>query len=326
MSNFVYWKLPEIPEIYTIKDPIEINLASFSNNQEGFVLFPFTREKGGKLFQGQIETIDNHKLVLPTFTSESLIKTNSNQKYRELVQNALNQIALGTFKKVVLAQTTNQQLAIDFNLNVFFDNLCKSYPHAFVYCVGFGNEVWIGASPEIFLKKTQNNYQTYALAGTRQTNSAKPFGAKEQKEQAFVRDYIVEKITALNAKSIDVSELHEINTGNLWHLINEISFEHQNPLEIIENLHPTPAICGFPLDKSLAFINEFESFDREYYAGFLGPISKSGDFSLWVNLRCAKIQSSMINFYAGAGIVEGSDPEAEYLETERKMDTLRQLV
>jgi isochorismate synthase len=91
-------------------------------------------------------------------------------------------------------------------------------------------------------------------------------------------------------------------------------------------LHPTPAICGFPLSKSLEFINEFESFNREYYAGFLGPISKSGDFSLWVNLRCAKIQSSTINFYAGAGIVEGSDPEAEYLETERKMDTLRQLV
>ena len=80
MSNFVYWKLPEIPEIYTIKDPIESNLTSFSNNLEGFVLFPFTKEKGGKLFQGQIETISSHELVLSTLTSELFTKINSNQK------------------------------------------------------------------------------------------------------------------------------------------------------------------------------------------------------------------------------------------------------
>jgi len=326
MPNFVYWKLPEFPEIYTIREPTEINLTEFTNRNEGFVLFPFSKAKDGKLFQGKIETIPSNKLVFPNITSKSVYQTSSAQDYHALVLKALEQIEVGIFKKVVLAQTASLQLNDKFILKDFFDNLCQTYPNAFIYCLALENEIWIGASPEVFLKKAKNSYQTYALAGTRHVDTNTQFGTKEQNEQAFVRDYIVQKITEVGSKSIQVSELHEVNTGNLWHLINIITFENQNPIEIIRTLHPTPAICGFPLHKSLEFINRNEPIDREYYAGYLGPISNTGDFSLWVNLRCAKISEPNIFFYAGAGIVAGSNPEAERLETERKMDTLRQLI
>jgi len=97
-------------------------------------------------------------------------------------------------------------------------------------------------------------------------------------------------------------------------------------LPIIKSIHPTPAVCGFPLQAAKSFIANNEGMDRGFYAGFLGPIYPNGKFSFWVNLRCAKLLNRRITFYAGAGILVDSDPESEFLETERKMDTLRTLV
>ncbi|MFM9945891.1 MAG: chorismate-binding protein, partial [Bacteroidia bacterium] len=129
-----------------------------------------------------------------------------------------------------------------------------------------------------------------------------------------------------NAEYIEISKTEELNTGNLTHLVNKINFKTTHPVAIINNLHPTPAVCGVPYLSASYFIDKSENLDREYYSGFLGPIFKNHDFSFWVNLRCAKITGDEIKFYAGAGIVEESQAEAEWFETERKMDTLRSML
>ncbi len=90
---------------------------------------------------------------------------------------------------------------------------------------------------------------------------------------------------------------------------------------MIRLLHPTPAVAGVPVEKSLAFLNANETHDRSYYAGFLGPM-ESSVVRLFVNIRCAKVLSNHLQLYVGGGITAESIPEAEWNESQRKAETL----
>jgi isochorismate synthase len=92
--------------------------------------------------------------------------------------------------------------------------------------------------------------------------------------------------------------------------------------QLLERLHPTPAVCGFPKESALNFIKENEAFDRGYYSGFLGPVSHENHQQFFVNLRSGMCYQNGLMLMAGAGINEMSVEEDEWVETERKMDTL----
>ncbi len=196
----------------------------------------------------------------------------------------------------------------------------------FSYCIGIENQIWIGATPEVLLTANNGIFLTNALAGTKTIHSDTAFGTKEKEEQEHVKNYIIDLLKDNHAEAIEISEVKELNTGNLMHLINEITFKTSDPLKVIKNLHPTPAVCGTPFKQASNFINENETFDREFYSGYLGPVYKNAEFSFWVNLRCAKIANGVIRFYAGAGITKDSVAKDEWQETERKMETLRKLL
>jgi isochorismate synthase len=107
--------------------------------------------------------------------------------------------------------------------------------------------------------------------------------------------------------------------------------ENHNLKNIIQILHPTPAVCGFPKESAKKFIHENENYNREFYAGFLGELNK--DFGtdenktdLFVNLRCMKIEANTINFYAGGGITKDSIPEKEWEETVNKTNTMKSCI
>ncbi len=107
-----------------------------------------------------------------------------------------------------------------------------------------------------------------------------------------------------------------------------------NLKKIINSLHPTPAVCGFPKTVAQKFLLENENFDREYYAGYLGELnSKFRNFEthLFVNLRCMKIEKNScgqfekVHFFAGGGITKDSIAENEWAETVQKMQTMKTL-
>ena len=95
--------------------------------------------------------------------------------------------------------------------------------------------------------------------------------------------------------------------------------------DLANNLHPTPAVGGRPLKKACDFILQNEPFDREYFTGFLGVESASGS-AYYVNLRCAKWQNGGIQLFAGGGIVEGSDIDSEWKETEAKLNSIQSTI
>lgn len=326
---FVFWKEPDNAEVFTIHHPKVSQISEPQLNSEGFQIFPFTNNQPGYAFEGAIEIKDTR--VFPELNLQSENNFNSDLKasledYATLVKTAISHIENGDFFKVVLARAVVQNLPNNFNLSVFFNELCSHYTNALVYCLSWGPEIWIGATPELFLKNHNNVYETFALAGTKQSNRHLTFGEKEKIEQQYVKDYIVELLQKNEAENLKVSEVTIFNTGNLNHLVNHITFNTQNPKGIINALHPTPAVCGSPLEASKSYITANENLDRAYYAGFLGPVKSANQFSFWVNLRCGKIHHRHITFYGGAGIVEHSDPESEAIETENKINTLRALL
>src|SRR5690606_28308886 len=93
-------------------------------------------------------------------------------------------------------------------------------------------------------------------------------------------------------------------------------------LDILRHLHPTPAVCGFPARRAAELIADLESFDRGFYGGAVGWTDATGDGRWYLAIRCAEVIQDSVRLFAGAGIVEGSDPETELAETSAKFSAM----
>ena len=137
--------------------------------------------------------------------------------------------------------------------------------------------LWIGATPELLFKVEGKQLTTISLAGTQPYRRiSKPIWTnKEIEEQQIVTDYIKHQIEPYT-KHVNISDVETIKAGNLLHLksrITSIIDDSADLKSIIEALHPTPAVCGFPKQKAKDFILNNENYNREYYTGFLGELN-----------------------------------------------------
>jgi len=256
--------------------------------------------------------------------------------FESIVKKALSEIERGTFEKVVLSR--NELISItNFDFELVFNQLVSNYPTAFNSIffhpkVGF----WIGASPEQFLKIGDNLIQTIALAGTQLNTGLEYFKwkKKEINEQQIVVDFIVNNLKKFTNK-VSESDPYTFHAGSLIHIKTDIKAEISDVnkiKEIINFLHPTPAVCGFPKDTAKEFIFKNEGYEREFYAGFLGEWNKDfltykeGNSDLYVNLRCMKIKENYAELFMGCGINKGSIPEMEFVETVNKSQTMKKVL
>lgn len=325
-SNFVYWKNKGSSDIYCIKNPniyeIEINEAI----DKGFVFYPFDKNSKGLILKGEIEICNEIeiKINLPQIKFEGIDLTY--KEFSDKINYAISKINTSFFDKVVLARCCTINTPKDFNLKKLFELLCKNYINSFVYCLKVGEQLWIGASPELLLKNSNGNLITNALAGTVKSAKNVKFGKKEIKEQEFVKDYILDLLRKNGSTDIFISENNIIQNGTLLHILNEIMFKNDYPSAILTLLHPTPAVCGLPYKQSFDFIVKNEKLKRSFYSGFLGWVDNIDNFEFWVNLRCATISKHKIRLYAGAGITAQSNAEKEWTETENKMKIIGNLL
>jgi isochorismate synthase len=278
--------------------------------------------------------------ALPAFLSESEPGNNGHtlnkeQDFTNLVKNAVEEIKGGTFQKIVLSRTKTADLPAGFDPVTYFERLCVDYKHAFVsifYLPGEG--IWVGASPEVLVSVEPGQvFRTMSLAGTQAREEGQKDGAaswtqKEIEEQALVSRYIVNCFKQIRLREYDEIGPRTVTAGNLMHLrtdfavnMQEVNFPQLGTV-MLKLLHPTSAVCGMPKQAALPYILAHEGYDRKYYSGFLGPVNVGGCSSLYVNLRCARMDGKTVTFYAGAGITAESDPAKEWRETEIKCHTL----
>ena len=208
-------------------------------------------------------------------------------------------------------------------------------PGAFTYAISNGlGDVFLGATPETLLRVSGGVVSTQALAGTAPRGGSQgeddQFGEglldsqKERGEHQLVVDAIVEGLAPLCSR-IEVPEVPQlVKLSHVQHLMTPVSGYLSRPvhlLDMINRLHPTPALGGWPGEEAVSWIEEKEPLDRGWYGGPLGWLDQWGEGVFAVAIRSALVRRDSAWVYAGAGIVAESQPEAEWRETCLKLDT-----
>jgi isochorismate synthase len=255
-------------------------------------------------------------------------------EYEAAVERALAAIDAGEVEKVVLARTLHVEADAPIDPRVVARRFSAGEPGSFVFLVALpgGTSNLLGASPELVVRRRGQKVFSDPLAGTarrsqdrtRDREIARQLldAVKEQREHRLVAEAVADALTPFCSNLVVDSEASLTSTATLWHLHTAIkgtlNRDAPDALTIAAALHPTPAVCGTPRAAAAALIARLEPFERRFFAGLVGWVDTLGDGEWALTLRCAEVSGSTARLHAGAGIVAGSDPAAEDLETEVK--------
>ena len=327
--------------LHTVNDYSESGFvfAPFDTNKQ-ILLIPF--ENCIETFFEEKETIDNSVVTISHLGDKT--------QHIQLVKKGVETIKNTNLNKVVLSRKVAYSIADNTPIDLF-KNALMEYSNAFVY-LWYHPEVgcWLGATPEVLLQTRNNQFKTMALAGTQLYTDNITWTPKEEEEQQIVTDYIANNIAAKDF-SFTVSAPYTIKAGDLAHIRSDFNgrissaSSAENLHELINLLHPTPAVCGYPTKVAKDFILKNEGYDRQFYTGFLGELNietrrksnrrntenhayrfTSKSSSLFVNLRCMQINKALTTIYVGGGITASSNAENEYVETCNKANTMKKLI
>lgn len=314
----IYFKLPFDERLQSVHEKNNENAVSFhsynGNNQISF--------------NGEIFEIAPAEFNETTITSEQLnngpvdLAAETKEEYCNTLEQVIGVIKENSLPKLVYSR---RKIFTDFNGIDFkesFNRLCESYPNAFRYLFNDGGNAWMGAFSEVLGKfnKTTHQFETMALAGTLPVSE--DWSEKEIEEQKPVTMYI-QNILNNYSDHVQQSETYDHISGNIKHLRTDFK-THINPEDLdrlINDLHPTPAVCGIPKDFCNENIRKYEKFPRELYAGYI-KIETGETIQYFVNLRCARLYKNAVHVFVGGGITAQSNPEKEWTETELKSEAI----
>lgn len=247
----------------------------------------------------------------------------------------------GTFEKVVAARRCVVKLPRPIADTTVLGRLAVQHPETTRFAFRRAGATLVCATPETLFVKRGRTLSTEALAGTiKSTDSEFPAmslqsrkligSAKDRDEHAYVVRQIMEALRPLSEK-VEAPPLPLVRkVRNIIHLNTPISAtlrEGVHAMALLERMHPTPAVGGFPTEVAVRWIAEHEPHARGWYTGAAGWIDAAGDATFNVVIRCGLVQGGRVVYvYTGAGIVAGSDPDAEYAETELKQTPLLRAV
>lgn len=236
-----------------------------------------------------------------------------------MVNRALQNITNNNIQKVVLARRATLKLSDAVDGLSLLQCLQSNFLRAYYYYFDFGDgRIFLGATPERLFKRDGRVFFTEAMAGTRW--GGERFSKKECAEHTCVVEDVRNFLSEVAVDFIE-SGVEEIKYGDLSHLylrFNGFLKDNFGDLELLKRLHPTSAVGGRPRGKALELIKILEPFNRGWYAAPVGFLSNDKS-EFVVGLRSALVRGDEIDLFAGCGIVEGSDPEVEWEELERKI-------
>jgi menaquinone-specific isochorismate synthase len=260
-------------------------------------------------------------------------------EFERSVSAATERIDAGEMSKVVLAREVIVSGAAAHDPAALFGAMREQFPSCFCFCCGTPEAVFIGASPELLVRRSGAGVSTVALAGSTRRSSDPAVddhlgeqllrSDKDRREQRIVADRIVR---TLRPHAVWVEQEPDpaiVKVSNIQHLATPILAQLAEPRSAIELaglLHPTPAVGGEPRESATTVIGELERMDRGWYAGPVGWMDSTEDGEFCVALRSALLRDREAHLYAGVGIVAGSDPASELAETEVKLEALLPLL
>ena len=248
------------------------------------------------------------------------------------ISAAIKLINDGCIEKLVLGSKLIFQLKKKLNIIQILHKLRLSQANACRYLWKRNKENMIfGASPEKLFSLKEKVLQLEAIAGTEKIGFDMETllrSDKNLREHNFVINYLIENLKFLNIRNYKKGEIKVKKFGNIAHLCTLISAEVNKicPFVLLEKLHPSPAVCGFPKEKALDYLDSLENFDRGNYASPFGWVDVEGNADFRVALRGARILNGEIEFIAGSGLVKGSICEKEIDEIKLKLASLANLI
>ncbi len=275
----------------------------------------------------------------------------SHDTFRAQVRGALDAFERGPLSKVVLARSLTVDHDGDIDVPSFLGRLRSLYPTCTLIAMGRGEDTFLAATPETLVRVREGAVETAALAGSAprgrhpEEDRALAYGlmssAKERSEHAHVVDAI-RAVLEQSCEAIEIPESPVLRPlFGIQHLETPIrgrlkrvseSARGVDALDLVEALHPTPAVGGTPRVAAEDWLQRSEGLDRGWYAGPIGWLDSQGGGDFRVALRSGLIRNglgesdrsgaSRVRLFAGAGIVEGSDPEQELVETRIKLRAL----
>ncbi len=256
--------------------------------------------------------------------------------WEEAVATAVAAIRDGQLSKVVLALELNATAAQDIDSRVLLARLADRYPDCYTFsCAGL-----LGATPELYIRRTGRQIYSLVLAGTvprggtpdqdAALGDALLASAKDQSEHQYVVADVRAALRPLCADLTIDEQPFLLRLANVQHLATEVNGElaegeaaKHSALALTAAVHPTAAVCGTPTETAMELIRELEGMDRARYSGPVGWVDGKGNGEWGIALRCGEIKGKNARLIAGCGIVAGSEPAVELAEAQAKFWPMR---
>lgn len=344
--SFAIWRIPGEDRLHfrmqSTGSPCLLYDIKDLNERSGFVIAPFqvTTERPIVLIQPDcfeipFGSVENSSRKEPESSSDGIeIPSESDEKGEYAYRFSLftSPLLKGSQDKLVLSRNKTIRKDPGFSPGKAFFAAVKRYTRSYVYlCYTPETGTWMGGTPEILLSGVKGDWHTVALAGTQSLRDGKlpkSWDHKNWREQQLVASYIQRQLSTLGITTEEKGP-YSVRAGEVSHLKSDFFFslpDSDKLGDVLQLLHPTPAVCGLPKEEAYHFIIENEGYDRSYYSGFIGWLDPEGRTDLYVNLRCMNILPHTFTLYAGGGLLAASRLEDEWQETEDKLDTMRRLL
>lgn len=312
----------------TLPEPGDQESFLYAPFAEG--MYPFFHLKEKLEVSQAITAIDE----IEPFSSAPVVRPTVKTEYEGYATELLGNFQSGGLQKAVLSRVLNVPTPEHFSAAKMFERLCATYPNAAVHLFAIeGREIWLGSSPELLIRFSDKKLQTVSLAATRALNGLPAdtieWNEKEREEQEIVTRFIADILRQQRGiQHVEQTAPKSVAAGNVAHLKTLFSAQTDEAFswtKLAKEIHPTPAICGWPRDLALKAIEASEKHDRMYYGGFFGT-GKKDAAELYLNLRCMRVSKNTLQLFTGGGYTAASEIQSEWEETGHKAQTLLSVV
>lgn len=254
------------------------------------------------------------------------------EAWKQAVETVSALIKERRLEKVVLARRVQARAPHAISVSRALASLRSRYPDCFLFAVARDGRCFLGASPEQLIQVRNREVNIMGLAGTaprhpdpdedRRLGEGLLASPKEREEHAVVVRFIRDSVAPF-CETMDVPDAPVLRRlHNVQHLFTPIRGRLEDGytvLDVVQRLHPTPAVGGQPRDEALAVIRDLEELDRGWYAAPVGWVNGAGDGEFAVAIRSALVDGDEASLFSGCGIMGDSKPEAEFEESRVKL-------
>lgn len=292
--------------------------------QKGYELLTCDKTNGGY-------EVKSHRVNEFTIEEEKLA-------WSDKVKSALDKISKNEIQKIVLSRKVQLKFEAQPKLYKMLSKLSSDFPKCYIFAFKKDNSIFFGASPEKLAKISNGWIEADALAGSfprgkdeiedKKLENELLNSRKNLNEQRAVVEFIEDSFKDFSDEIVYEQKPIIRKLSNIQHLWTPIKAKLNKGYTIfhlLKSIHPTPAICGAPWSVALSNIKQLENFERGLFAGITGWFNFDNEGEFAVSIRSALLNGKDLYAFAGCGIVEGSDPEVEFEETELKLKPILSL-